>query len=579
MKSASPNFAHMLSQQRFIGILRTAKSNMGRLCVLMVLTILGLLFALAGCGEEAPLLAQIGDVALRRPDFDAFVGNLSPVDQRNSRSAPVTYLQSMVDRELLLLEADEYSLADDPQITEQLRFEVRARLAEVFQMRVLTAQLEITEIDVEREFENSRLNHERLLRRILVRTEDDLNLVVTDLAAGRSFVEVLEPFATNDAIAEGDGVVGWYNYAEAERRYRIPRRVFFSAELENILEPVRLPKGWQIYSFLDEREGEIGAYYEQVRRIVYERQWDAINQQELELLKHKYTVQFHSEALQQLFAMVGAKPIRTVALSDRDGKVELYTYEGGEMDLTMALKNLREQGLAGPLPAQEAAGEVFEELLLRPLLFEREAIDRGWAQEEEFVDWKQTIHNKIVLNALVDLKVEAGGDVSEAEAHEYYEENKSKFRTPDRVVIRELTADTPEAAMKFREQLEAGVDIGTLLIRRDADTHGKPRSGELKLTAILASKYPKLVEAAFAAQEGEWVGPLKTADGHFAVFEVLEIQKSQIEPFDRAQKRVAGLLRQQRKNDIIGNYISSLREKYADRVVLYPDRLLSDEES
>ena len=208
MKSASPNFSHMLSQQRFIGILRTAKSHMARLCVLMVLTILGLLFALAGCGEEAPVLAQIGDVALRRPDFDAFVGNLSPVDQRNSRSAPVTYLQSMVDRELLLLEADEYSLADDPQITEQLRFEVRARLAEVFQMRVLTAQLEITEIDVEREFENSRLNHERLLRRILVRTEDDLNLVVTDLAAGRSFVEVLEPFATNDAIAEGDGVVG-----------------------------------------------------------------------------------------------------------------------------------------------------------------------------------------------------------------------------------------------------------------------------------------------------------------------------------------------------------------------------------
>ncbi|MBT6349148.1 MAG: peptidyl-prolyl cis-trans isomerase [Proteobacteria bacterium] len=101
----------------------------------------------------------------------------------------------------------------------------------------------------------------------------------------------------------------------------------------------------------------------------------------------------------------------------------------------------------------------------------------------------------------------------------------------------------------------------------------------MKLTSILASKYPKLVAAAFAAQEDEWVGPLATADGHFAVFEVIERQKPQIEPFDRAQERVTGLLRQQRKNDLIGNYISRLREKYADRVVIYPDRLLTDEES
>ena len=118
-----------------------------------------------------------------------------------------------------------------------------------------------------------------------------------------------------------------------------------------------------------------------------------------------------------------------------------------------------------------------------------------------------------------------------------------------------------------------------MLIRRDADTHGKPRSGELKLTSILASKYPKLVAAAFAAQEGQWVGPLETADGHFAVFKVLKREKPQIESFDRAQERVTGLLRQQRKNDLIGQFISSLREKYADRVVLYPDRLLTDEES
>jgi hypothetical protein len=147
------------------------------------------------------------------------------------------------------------------------------------------------------------------------------------------------------------------------------------------------------------------------------------------------------------------------------------------------------------------------------------------------------------------------------------------------VKIRELSANTAEAAEGFRRQLEAGVPIGRLLIRRDAETLGKPRTGEMTLHLILKSRYPALVEAAFAAGEGEWVGPLQTADGHYAVFQVLETRDREIEPFDKARPRVEALLRQQRENELIGRFISRLRGKYADRVVLYPDRLALDKES
>ena len=88
-----------------------------------------------------------------------------------------------------------------------------------------------------------------------------------------------------------------------------------------------------------------------------------------------------------------------------------------------------------------------------------------------------------------------------------------------------------------------------------------------------------LVEAAFAAEQGEWVGPLETADGHFAVFQVVESKEAEVETFDRAKDRVMGLLRQQQEDELIGTFISRLRKKYADRVVLYPDRILPDEES
>ena len=77
--------------------------------------------------------------------------------------------------------------------------------------------------------------------------------MLAGLAEGRPFTALLEPFAPNDAIAEGDGVVGWFNYADAERRFLIPRRIFFALDVDQVSEPVRLPRGWQIFRFLDER--------------------------------------------------------------------------------------------------------------------------------------------------------------------------------------------------------------------------------------------------------------------------------------------------------------------------------------
>ncbi|HIG52720.1 MAG TPA: hypothetical protein EYG11_22115 [Candidatus Latescibacteria bacterium] len=104
---------------------------------------------------------------------------------------------------------------------------------------------------------------------------------MAELAEGRPFAELLEPFAPNDAIAEGDGVVGWFNYADAERRFLIPRRVFFALALDQVAEPVRLPRGWQIFRFLDERTPDLQDYYQEVRRLVQQRQWQAGNREDI----------------------------------------------------------------------------------------------------------------------------------------------------------------------------------------------------------------------------------------------------------------------------------------------------------
>ena len=524
------------------------------------------------CSEGDKVVARVGEVSLTRQDYSEFVGNLSSANGDNR-----AILQSMVDQELLLLEAD--SLLADFGVQQHLKFEVQSRLAELWQVRVIGPRITISAADLEAEFVNSRLHHERLLRRILVRSDEDMRRVLEGLENGRPFAELVAPFAVNDAIAEGDGVVGWFNHAESERRFRIPRRLFFSVQSREFPEPIRLSRGWQIYTFVDEREGELAEYYEEVRRVVYEREWDAANRRELELIKHKHGAELHTNALRKLYDHLNGRPLRVADLSSEDAALSLYTYGSEAMTLDNVVRNLQATGVSGPLPQYERAVEVFEKLLLRPALFAREAAEEGWEEEPEFVAWFGKMRKKALLTSLMERRVKSKIHVSEEEVKDYYKHNSSQFKTLPSVTIRELLADNAEDAKDFRRQLEAGVNIASLLIRRDVETHGRPRSGRLQLNPILAPRYPVLVEAAFAAEDGDWVGPLETADGHFAVFQVVESKKAEVETFDRAKDRVKGLLRQQQEDQLVGDLISRLRRKYADRVVHYPDRILLDEES
>lgn len=536
-----------------------------------------LALVVGGCddgGEET--LARVGDVSLTRADYEVFVDNLSPVREniRRDAQARVGYLQAMVDQELLQLEAGERGLYLDAEIRSDLALMARRRLAEEYQARVIAPGIEVAQEDLEREFVDSRLNQERLLSRILVRTPEDRDRVLAELAAGRSFAESLDPFVVNDAIAEGDGVVGWFNGSEAERRFLIPRRVFFTLPLNEVAEPVRLSRGWQIYRFLEERTPELADYYQEVYRLVRDRKWKAANQEELEQLKHKYGVQLHQGALEGLLDRMRNRS------AGADGEDEvLYSMADGVLNIGQATAILRSQGLAGPPPDPTEAARLFDDMLLRPLLFERAARAKGWHEESEFEAWYEREEKKRILMALMASETTAKVQIADGEVEAFYAAEKGRFRTPLKVIIRELATRTAEAAAEFRRQLEAGTPIGRLLVRRDAETHGKPRTGELTLTSVLKPRYPVLLEAAFAARPGEWVGPLESKDGTHVVFEVIERREEQVEPFETARPRVESLLRRQRENEMAAGFIAHLREKYAERVVQYPDRLVADEES
>ena len=163
---------------------------------------------------------------------------------------------------------------------------------------------------------------------------------------------------------------------------------------------------------------------------------------------------------------------------------------------------------------------------------------------------------------------------SEDELRVYYDSNREDFRVAETVRIEEVHAKDESTARQFRDEIAGGTPFADILPRNDALSFGKHRlGGTMTLHLHLAGRFPELVEAAFAAQEGELIGPVRLEEQDaYAIFRVLERQENRIEPFEKVRKSVEYNMRT-RRNELVSAFIQSLRDKYEGQVAIFDDRL------
>ncbi len=526
---------------------------------------------LMGCGEEATIVARVGEVEIEQAEFAAFVERLPPGlrSPKEGRAADREHLQSMIDEELMFAEARSLGIDTSTAVAHQLREMVRQRLVERYRAQVIVPQVEITAEDVERAFAEMGFDRERLFSRILVRTREELEAVGRDLREGQPFEQVAAHFATNDLFAaQGNGVVGWIGRTQAARRFSIPPAVFTSLPVGQIAEPVALAGGYQVFRFIEDRPTALADYSEEVAERLRKERTREKEEEEFERLRVRYDVRLDPEGEAILLQSLD-RPLTTDELNH-----PFYTYEGGTISVAEGLGSLQAVGAQGAL--QDEAAERIGRLLLPVRLFEAEARQRGWTEEAAFVKWREHQRRALILNQLFQ-QATAGAAPSEEEIRAHYEAHKDRYRTQEAVIVHELWTAEEEDATALRAEWEAGADIADLLDRPGVRSHAgveghgvRDHGWEMRLVRLYEPRYPELVKAAFAAEVGALVGPLESMDG-YAVFRVLRREGGQIQPFAEARRRAAASLRRQRENERIGVFIRQLQDKYEDQVAVLVD--------
>jgi peptidyl-prolyl cis-trans isomerase D len=161
---------------------------------------------------------------------------------------------------------------------------------------------------------------------------------------------------------------------------------------------------------------------------------------------------------------------------------------------------------------------------------------------------------RLVDYLLVDVpRLQQGIQVSPADARAYYDTHTADFNQPEQVRARHilLKIDDKRSAEEaqsqiaaLRKRLAAGEDFAALAAAASEDPASAQVGGELGFFGR-GQMVPEFEQAAFAAQPGEIVGPVKTSFG-IHLIQVEEKHAGGTRPFEEMAPQIENRLRQER---------------------------------
>src|SRR5215211_63257 len=150
--------------------------------------------------------------------------------------------------------------------------------------------------------------------------------------------------------------------------------------------------------------------------------------------------------------------------------------------------------------------------------------------------------------------------VSNADVQEYYDKNKKRFAQPERRDLRVVLTKQKAKAEAAKKALDDGESWKKVVKKYSIDQASKAQGG--KLPAVSKGQQEKsLDEAVFSTKKGKIEGPVKTQFGWY-VFEVEKVTPASQQSLDQSKETIKNLLRSQRQQKSLDQWIKDFREEY-----------------
>jgi peptidyl-prolyl cis-trans isomerase C len=201
-----------------------------------------------------------------------------------------------------------------------------------------------------------------------------------------------------------------------------------------------------------------------------------------------------------------------------------------------------------------------------PEVYQKAVKDAGLTESE----MKTLMRKEIVINNLLEKEIADKVKVGDDEVKKFYEDNKDKFKTEERVRASHIligvdekasAADKKKAKEKaesIRKRLLAGEDFATVA-KKESTCPSAAQGGDLGFFTK-EQMVPEFANAAFALKPGEISDVVETKFGYH-IIKVQEKKPAGIASFDEAKNWIEERLKSQKIQTGVNEYLEKLRKE------------------
>ena len=539
--------------------------------------LLGLLVVLGACGKqkEEEIVAVVGQKAIHAEELRRFVLNLLPglYTHKQGQEAREDYLQSLIDQELLLLEARNRGLEQDSQLVEKLSSKQRKYIVSALRQREIMPLVEVTEEDIRQRFEELGLARERFLTAIVVASQQEVGELQKRLAAGESWANLARAHSLDSQSAERAGEVGFLNRSLAEQM-GIPVAVFDTLATGEVSSPLVRGRAYQLIRFIGERQAELATHQAALQAQLMKLGQREVEDRKVEMLA--YELDWTMDAAgRQVLAVLAEHPAQQVQhLSAADRSAALFSYKGGQVSVNEYLHTLKLHRIHSRKALADSAfiTAIARRFILPETMLAHAASQAGIPDEPAVVDWVEDAKEELLLTRLRQIEVRDKVAVEDEEARRYIEQHPEQFLLPERICYDELIVPTEEEAAQLAGELDEATDLLQVARQRGFNVRPRQPDGLVCMISLNEVVYPRLWPALQEAPLGALRGPVETRDGYI-FFKVMRHQEPQPEPADKALRRARASLVQRQERERFDELMDQLRAKYRTQVTAFADRL------
>ena len=198
-------------------------------------------------------VAVVNGTPIPKATFDLYAQQLRGQAEVDSPEASKALVDQLVLEELLVQQATEQKLTEDPEIQQQLKMIERSLLASTVMRRMLSADAP-SEDAIKKEYETAvaaMKGKEYKASHILVDSEDKAKEIIAELKKGGQFAELAKTHSSDSSAANG-GELGWFTPS-----MMVPPFAQAVAQMEKgkySEQPVQTPFGWHVILLEDTRD-------------------------------------------------------------------------------------------------------------------------------------------------------------------------------------------------------------------------------------------------------------------------------------------------------------------------------------